>query len=268
MNKNPTLFGLKRKSFASLSYDIDKREVVSAIGFDLTQVSINISEDYAFTIPIFISVNGIPLFPSKYEIINTGIVIYSSLVPPINNYVLNDNNPLHENSKTKQNTIGIKDLNLYDIAGRKRLINQNAVMGESANSHANKLIDNNILVPLDHVTTDWHWCHLVAFSMLPDEKAQKRNNLVCGTAACNGHMANIEAAVKKFIYAYKRPLGLEVTAITYADTSLALRISYRIFDKKGSRLSHTEYFDPLSILKSDSNDSFAIYDRLTKEFER
>jgi hypothetical protein len=139
-------------------------------------------------------------------------------------------------------------------------------MAESAKMHAQKLIDNGILRSSLNSQMNWHWCHLVAFSMLPEVKAQKKNNLVCGTAACNGHMANIEAALKKFIYTYKRPLGLEVTATTYVKTSLALRIRYRIHDNKGSQMSHSEYFDPLSLLKSDTLDFFNIYDRLVNKF--
>src|SRR5258706_145485 len=106
MQNNPTLFGLKRASNVALIYDIAKGEVISATGFDLPQVQIIKSEDFAFTIPIYISVNAIPLFPSKYEIINNGTIIYSSLVPPENNYVLNDDNPLNERAKIKRNTIG------------------------------------------------------------------------------------------------------------------------------------------------------------------
>lgn len=267
MGKNPTLYGLKRSSKFSIEYDIEKKKIVNVKGNDQHQFPITISDDLAFSQPLFIAVNGIPLFPSKYEIINSGSLVYSSPLPPINDFELIDSNLFNEGVKRKQNTIGINDLILYNISGRKRSIFQNKVMGESANVHAQKLIDQGILKPENNSQMNWHWCHLVAFSMLHEEKAQRKNNLVCGTAACNGHMANIEAAVKEFIYNYKRLLGLEVTATTYANTSLALRIRYRIYDKKGSRLVHTEYFDPLSLLKSDIQDCIGIYQRLLKSFD-
>lgn len=266
---NDTLFGLKRKSQISISYDIAKREIVSVNGINSNESISFVSEELGFNLPLYISIDGVPYFPSKYEFISEGIIVYSSTQSPARcQYELTDTNFLNERAKIKQNTICHSDLIEYDVPGRKRSVSQNKIMGESANDHAKRLIDNGILVALDDSLTDWHWCHLIAYSMLPYEKAQRKNNLVCATSACNGHMANIEAALKMFIYTYRRPLGLEVTATTYQNSHLAIRIRYSVWDKKGSGRLHNEYFDALTTIKSDVNDFYAIYDRLIKEFQK
>ena len=80
-------------------------------------------------------------------------------------------------------------------------------------------------------------------------------------------MYNIESAVKRFIYEFKRPLGLEVTATTYVNIDLATVIRYNVFDKKGSRMSYTECFDALTDTKTDTLDHFSIYNKLISEFK-
>ena len=270
MNKQKTnnLYGLKRYSKINIVYDLQKRQVIEATGCNLKTDNIIISDEFAFSTPTHISINGIPFFPSKYDIINEGTIVYSSNKPPRFNIEITDDNFLNQRAIVKQNTIGIKDLNLFDINGRKRHLSQNQVMGESANAHAQRQIDAGVLKinPLIVSKIQWHWCHLIAFRMLPSEKSQKKNNLVCATSACNGHMTNIESAVKRFIYEFKRPLGLEVTATTYVNTSLARGIRYNVFDKKGSRMSYTEYFDALTDTKTDTLDHYSLYDKLVKDF--
>jgi len=263
-----TLYGLKSFSKINVVYDIDKKSISETTGCDLIKDLIEISDELAFTIPTHISVNGTPLFPTKYEIINTGKVIYASFSRPDLRINLDDDNIFHEWSKTKENTITINDLQLYDVTGRKRHLSQNQVMGESANFHAQKLIDAGILkIPKDiQSSLQWHWCHLVAFRMLPSKKAQTKRNLFCGTSACNGHMTNIETALKRFIYEFKRPLGLIVTVTMHKGSFVARRLSYRVYDKKGSLDCHTEYFDPLTTTKTDTLDYFTIYNRLVDKF--
>jgi hypothetical protein len=267
--RNFTLYGLKEGSKINLIYDAQKKEVTKANGCDLNTDIIEISEEISFSIPTHISINGIPFFPTKYEFINSGEIIYSSINPPKENIFLDDDNFLNLRAKTKLNTIALNDLNIYDINGRKRLPQQNQIMKESAREHAQKLIDKGILKIPEEIASkiQWHWCHMVSFRMLPTEKAQKRNNLFCGTSACNGHMTNIEAAVKRFIKEFKRPLGLEVTVTTYKDSLVAKRIRYRVYDKKGSKISHSEYFDALTDTKTDVLDFFTVYDRLLENFK-
>lgn len=264
---NSTLFGLKQASKINVIYDTESKTVSKANGIDIDAAKINISEEISFSIPTFIIVNGIPLFPSKYEFINKGKVVYGSKHPPLQTIYIDDKNPLTERLKTKENTITLLDLEENDI-NRKRTPSQNQIMGESAKQHAQKLINNGLLiVPSDlSCPVDWHWCHLISFRMLPTEKAQKKNNLFCGTSACNGHMANIEAAVKRFIYEYKRPLGLEVCVTTHQNTLVAKKVRYRVYDGKGSKRLHSEYFDALTNTKSDALDFFSIYERLENAF--
>lgn len=260
-----TLYGLKRKSTRYISFGQGK--ILAAHGCDPLQDQIEISDQRAFDTPLFISVNGIPLFPSKYELSQTEPIIYSSNQPPSFSIKFSNDNFLLRRAKVKQNTISINDLKLYDRSNRKRTPSQNQVMGESAKVHVEKIIKQGILnseINLSEV--EWHWCHLVSFRMLPTHKAQSKRNLICATSACNGHMANIESAVKRFIYEFKRPLGLEVTATFFADTQVAELIRYRVYDKKGSLLAHSENFNALTHVKTDANDHFAIYERMKKMF--
>jgi hypothetical protein len=261
------LFGLKNDSKVKLYFDVKTSQVIDHEGIDEENPDIQISDEKAFSMPIYITVNHIPFYPSKYEFISEGTIVYASNIVPIERIRIINDNFLFERCKVKQNTITLKDLTTYN-AKRKRLPSQNKVMGESARNHICSLIMKGDLVIKNEAPISWHWCHLIAFSLLSTEKAQKKNNLVCGTAACNGHMTNIETAVKKFIYEFKRPLALEVTATTYGLTHVAKRIRYRIYDKKGSQLSYSEYFDTLTDVKSDTADYETIYNRMVNFFNK
>lgn len=261
-----TLYGLKKDSKIKIYYNAEKKTVSRFAGIKDKNPKIQISEHIVFSIPMFIIINDIPFFPSKYEFINEGEVVYASRTIPKERIRVIDDNFLNKRAKVKQNTITLKDL-ITNNKKRKRNPSQNQVMGESAKNHANTLLEKGLLVIENSEPISWHWCHLIAFSMLPSDKSQKKNNLVCGTAACNGHMANIEAAVKMFIYGFKRPLALEVTATVYVDTHIAKRIRYRIFDIKGSKMSHSEYFDALTDNKSDCGDYEVIYNRMKDKFK-
>ncbi len=74
-------------------------------------------------------------------------------------------------------------------------------------------------------------------------------------------MANVESAVKQFIYDTGCTLSLEVTAETVADTRVAKRIRYRVHEKKSGML-FTEYFDALTDVASDYGDLLAVHSRL------
>ena len=261
-----TLYGLKKNSKIKIYYSLENESVTKLEGVDDEKPIIEISDHIVFSMPMFISINNVPFFPTKYEFLNNGEIIYASKTIPRERIKIIDDNFLNQRAKVKNNTIAIKDLVAYNKK-RKRNPSQFQVMGESAKTHVESLIKQGKLIIESQEPISWHWCHLIAFSMLPTEKAQKKNNLVCGTAACNGHMTNIEAAVKKFIYEFRRPLGLEITATIYVNTHLAKRIRYRIFDKKGSKFSHTEYFDALTDVKSDTGDYEAIYNRMIIAFK-
>lgn len=150
---------------------------------------------------------------------------------------------------------------------RPRKPTQIQVMGESARDHVQALVDQELLTVPDDVNVQWHWCHLVAFTMLPSKRAQAQRNLVVGTAACNGHMANIEAAVKLFIYETKRTVSLEITATHLADSHLASRIRYQVYEQK-SQMLFREYFDVLTAVKSDYADFEKVYEKLMSEYQQ
>jgi hypothetical protein len=267
MKGGKTLYGLKSDSEIKIKFNLKEYKVSEIQGSSCSIEEAEISESQMFSMPTFISLNGIPYYPTKYEILTDVDVSYSSSSMPNFNISLNyGDNPLRLRARVKRYTITKKGIEQFDVPKRPRKPNQNQVMGCSASDHVKELEAKGILVNKATEPVSWHWCHLIGFSMFETEKAQKKGNLVCGTAACNGHMTNIETAVKMFVRKYNRPLGLEVTAEYVMDTHVALRIRYRIFDKKGSLMSFSEYYDALTTVKTDTSDYESIYKRMIKEF--
>lgn len=169
-----------------------------------------------------------------------------------------------EISKERRYTLDLNKLAEFDH-WRPRYPSQNAAMGESANAHAQRLIDSKYLSIIPGAAVAWRWCHLLALRFLPMPRAQSRQNLICGTSAVNGQMANIESAVAMFVYQFRRPLSLEVTAPCVPNTHFGIRIRYRICDKH-SRESHTEYFDPYSASQGDCSDYPVFFEKLVRKF--
>jgi len=259
-------FGLRNKANIKIFYDVDKKIISKIEGITSNTIPIEISEEFAFNMPTHILVNHTPFFPTKYEMINSGVIVYNSTKVPSFQIRVEDRNFLNYRVKAKRYTITYKELLSLKGIKRKRKPLQNQIMRESARQHADKLLNKGVLAIQSDCPIEWHWCHLIGFSLLPTEKAQTKSNLICGTSACNGHMINVETAIKRFIYENKRPLGIEVTAEHYYNTHLAIRIRYRIYDKKGSRYTHSEYFDALTDVFTDVSDYEPIYDRMNKEF--
>ncbi|MFP5471856.1 MAG: hypothetical protein ACLGGV_09700 [Bacteroidia bacterium] len=259
---NNTVFGLKSNTKIKVIFDLENYSVVRCEGVDVSDVFI--SDEKAFTMPLYVSVYGRPIFPSKYEIINKGEIVYASTIVPQCRIIVKDDSIFDEKAKTKQYTISFNDLILNESS--KRYPSQNNVMGESAREHVSRLVELGEIILDNQQKTDWHWCHLIALSIIGTQKAQKKNNLICATSSCNGHMINIESAVKRFVYENKRPLGIEVTATLYKDTQLAKRIRYRVYDKMGSKITHCEYFEALTDVKTDVVDFDTIYQRMLNKF--
>lgn len=265
--RNPTLFGLKTNSSIRIRYNVEQDAVVETVGLDhANQDDIEISELKGFNLPQHISVAGVPYYPSKYEF-STGDIWYHARRPPAFQIQVKGVGMLDERAKVMNARITPEMLNEFDKPTkiRPRSPNQRQVMGESAAEHAQMLIEKGTLVVPPDSPAQWHWCHLVAFTMLPTHRAQARRNLIVGTAACNGHMANIEAAVKMFIYETHRAVSLEVTATIIADTHLGRRIRYQIVEPKSNFL-YREYFDALTDVKTDNADFENIYEKLMSEY--
>ena len=266
--RNPTLFGLKTNCSIRIRYNVEQDAVVETIGLDHTnQYDIEISELKGFNLPQYISVAGIPYYPSKYEF-SVGNIWYHARRPPAFQIKVKGVGMLGERAKIMKARITLEMLNEFDKPTKKRprKPNQKQVMGESAAEHAQRLIKKGTLIVPTDSPAQWHWCHLVAFTMLPTKRAQARRNLIAGTAACNGHMANIEAAIKMLIYETGRAVSLEVTATIIADTHLGRRIRYQVVEPKSGFL-HREYFDALTDVKSDHADFENIYDKLMSKYK-
>ena len=224
---------------------------------------IEISESRIFNVPDYVLARGLPLFPSKYEFVD-GKIVYHSVAPPRDSIKLKEPiSFLEERAKIVKARLDIDLLKQYDRTRklRPRRPSQQQVMGESAREHIDKLIRKGLLSPDYNEKIAWHWCHLVAFSMLPNERAQRKGNLVCGTSAFNGQMLNIELAVKNFIYETKAKVSLEVTATYVYNTHLALRMRYQIYEKKSGML-YREYFDALTGAFSEAGDFQSIYEKM------
>ncbi|MEI2437491.1 hypothetical protein [Priestia megaterium] len=255
-------YGLNESSIY-VKYNVDEKRIVHVEG--ITSDDVYASKANIFNNPACIFVEGIPLYPSKYEIVPSGDVIFHSKTRPTS--IMKANPLLISGSYNKemQEDITIQGLRKYNTKGRTRIPSQNQVMGESSHNHINKLVQKNMLVIDEKASVTWHWCHLIAFSMLPNERAQIKENMVCGTAAFNGQMTNVEQAVKTFIYNTKRPLKLEVTADLIAGTHVATRVRYRIYDLQSQRV-YTEYYNPLSTSISDILDEQIILINMEKKF--
>ncbi|EOA6545556.1 TPA: hypothetical protein ACGU7E_004663 [Vibrio vulnificus] len=266
--RNPTLFGLKTNCAIRILYNVEQEKVIDIVGLEVNDPDeIEISELKGFNLPQFISISGIPYYPSKYEF-SSGDIWYHAKSPPFFSIKLQDNGGI-ETSKTMKARITpamIKEFN-KSAKVRPRRPDQKQVMGESAAQHVKKLIDGGYLIVPKEAVVQWQWCHLVAFSMLPAKRAQAKKNMIAGTAACNGHMANIEAAVKMFIQETGRAVSLEVTSTVVYGSQLGRRIRYQVVEPK-SGLLFREYFDALTDVKTDYADFGKMYDKLMAKYNR
>uniref|UniRef100_UPI001E575550 hypothetical protein n=1 Tax=Vibrio parahaemolyticus TaxID=670 RepID=UPI001E575550 len=268
--KNKTLFGLKVDSDVKAYYCVSRKKVVRVEGATKSINSdIRVSDSMNFNLPVYIEVNGFPYYPTKYEI-SSGEVIYHHSTPVMNQIALKEG-PLEQDMadiKNMEVTITPKTLKRFNKSqkSRPRQPSQNQVMKGSAKSHVQPLIDNGTIIINQGSVPIWHWCHLVAFTLTSSKVAQNSENLIAGTSAFNGQMANIEAAVKKFVNEYNTSLKLEIEVYTIVGTSVGKRMRYRIAFP-GLMYSYTEYYDPLSSSKSDYKDAHELYENLVKEYK-
>lgn len=267
-SKNKTLYGLRTNTHIKILYNTDKEEIVHIEGIeDLDPDEIEIPENKAFNIPYAIFIAGIPYYPSRYQFFRGNIYYHSRRLPAFN-IKAKDQAMLGYRAKIMKARITPDMLDEHDKPAkyRKRTPSAFSIMGGSAKDQALSLIDKGILFVSPDSPVEWHWCHLVAFSMLPTHRAQVKRNLVVGSSACNGHMANIEAATKLFIYETKRPVSFEITAQIIADTDLATNIRYQISEPK-SRMLYRDYFDPLTDTLSDYSDFENIYGKIMEKYK-
>jgi hypothetical protein len=267
--RNKTLYGLRTAKEVRIGYDATARAVALVVGLDgFGPEDVDVSESTAFNLPQFLSADGLPYFPSRYEFIE-GLVWYHSRQPPAQRLQLRlPHGALSERAKVVQAKITPAMLDEFDLPARlrPRKPRQFEVMGESARDHAQRLVANGQLVVPPDSQVQWHWCHLVAFSMLPTHRAQVKRNLFVGTAACNGHMANIEYSLKRLIREMQRPLSIEVTVTVLADTHIGRRIRYQVSEPR-SMMLHREYFDALTEVRSDVSDLDLTYEKLRASYE-
>ena len=256
-----SLGGLRKRKEIRAIYSPGKKEVIAVEGVEVKPEEAFISPDTGFNLPLWIRVLDVPLFPTTYEFINSGEVIYHSSEPPMHQISVQDRDMFSEGAKVMQFTLTTKKLDeLGDYRLRKRIPSQASVMGESAQAHADGLIAAG-KIKCKPAEVSWHWCHLIAFSMLPARRAQAKRNLFCSTAAANGQMANIETALRAWVIENNRPLGIEVTCSYLLGSHLGLRLRYRLANRKTGGL-HSEYYDPLSPQFSEYDDLDAVYDRM------
>lgn len=261
-----SLGGLRKRRELRVAYSPELEVVTRVEGVDVQPRDVIISQERGFNLPLWVKVEDVPLFPTTYESIGKGEVLYHSPEAPLYQISVPNHHALSERTKEMPVTLTAKKLEeLGDYRLRKRLPTQASVMGETAQNHAKKLIAAGRLV-CDINTVSWHWCHLIAFSLLPTQRAQTKRNLFCGTAAANGQMANIETAVRAWVFETKKPLGVEITCSYLADSHLGLRLRYRLYNRRSGGL-HSEYYDPLSLQHSEFDDLDAVYDRMCENLK-
>jgi len=260
------LGGLRKKRKIRASYQPKTERVVSVEGIDVAPKDVEISDDKAFNLPVYLSINGLPLFPTSYEIIGSGVVVYHApSAPALSIRAIRTYGILDERAKIMQYTITRDKLEALGPTGlRKRTPSQATVMGGSADDHAAQLIESGRLEIPNGERVSWHWIHLIAFSFLPTNRAQIKRNIICGTSAANGQMANIETSVKAWVYENNMPLQIEVTCSYLVDSHIGLRLRYRLYSPK-TQGGHSEYYDCLSPQYSAFDDLDAVYDRMSEK---
>jgi hypothetical protein len=247
-------------------YDIERAIIHSINGIGVDPSDVTISDAMNFNMPVFIEVAGVPLYPSTYESLPHGLVSYHSKRPPDQGVRLQRSvHGLDEGAKIVKYTVTLEKLRQFDIR-RPRYPTQRQVMGESAAQHAAALIADGRLTIRPGTPVSWHWCHLVGFSFQPPHRAQQKGNLICGTAAFNGQMASVEAAIRAFVYEHNRPLAVEFTVSYLRRTHFGIRLRYRIYDRK-SGMSHSEYYDATTDTLGDFSDYETVYKRLLQSFQ-
>ncbi len=267
---------LNRKSSVEIKYDPIAKLVTEVNGFSTFNASeVFVSENMILNLPLYISYENNCYYPTDYNI-STGTVVYHSEKPPhyqvkvterAKSFLDGGQSDVLPPKKVKYD-ISYEDIVNYNSPPtRKRKKDQNAVMGMSANMHVQDLIRDGILDSHQPLKGQWHWCHLIAFSMLSEEAAQAENNLIAGTTQCNGQMLSIENAVKQFIVDTRKTVTLKVTATRVSDSHVANSIRYEIFQPK-SQFLHKEYFNPLSGSVADYRECKVIYDTLINKFKR
>ncbi len=149
------------------------------------------------------------------------------------------------------------------ISGQKtiseRITRENVQLWEpiKTRSATQKSVMNNISAAQEAATVginvaeprEWHWCHLIAHSMGTLGNPQVPENLVAGTAACNGAMAHLEMAIKQYVKDTRKVLTVIVTAQLIGATHVANRITYKVENSQAGK-SAVFYFHPLNPNKS------------------
>ncbi|GAB3531379.1 hypothetical protein [Photobacterium alginatilyticum] len=262
-------------STLGIVYDAKTAKVTSVYGnIDYDELEISISESKIFNVPFCIFLRNFPLYPSKYES-SDGTVIYHAEKPPLDvlkvsseaRSFLDGGFALGPTYKKNSHKISFKDIEKYNIPGsRKRTKSQNDVMGISANAHINTLIECSDLIVTGPHENKWNWCHLIAFSMLSEKKAQTSGNLVVGSVQCNGQMLNMENAVKQFIVDTRTTITITVTATLVVGSDVAETIKYNIYEPI-SKMNFTKYFDAFTGITSDFRECKAIYDEIMHKYQ-
>ena len=209
------------------------------------------SEKMILGMPEYVEVAGVKLYPAKYEFAKQPV--HYHLEAP------RDEIPrvslLASQVLVQVETITVATLALTNVSGRIRDPDQSKVMGVhfgcttlSANDCVGHFLGEEY-----KRKREWHWCHLIAHSLRSNAAAQVAENLVAGTAACNGDMIHIEQAVKNHVMKKKVTLKLRVEAHCYAadfkGTHIAQVIRYEVMNEEETK-SCKLYFEPGTFSRS------------------
>ncbi|WMO06195.1 hypothetical protein NI378_07140 [Vibrio parahaemolyticus] len=262
---DPTLGGRKLLPDVQIRYYLKtkKIKVMSEHSFMLLETS----DEYIASMPKYINADGYFYYPSLYEVGKQGYVLYHIKKWERNSYIKIDDDNLIDFEYTKRvsATINAKLLKKYKGNSRRDLaIDQFDVMGETAQNHVQKFIDSKAII-IPNVPIKWEWCHLIAFSFLSEDQAQKKNNLVAGTDIFNGHMSDFETAVRFFVENKNQEIKLEVVATVLEGTTIVRNLKYTI-SYKGLNGSFEGTINALNTEKSYAK-NYNIYERVLKRYE-
>ncbi|HEU4410911.1 MAG TPA: hypothetical protein VFS43_37005 [Polyangiaceae bacterium] len=194
--------------------------------------------------PAAFEVKGLKLYPKSRNPIHGRILYYLGEEPE---KTTTRGRKLLEKGKTKSRIYRVESHNIKAWEPvRKRHPTQVKLMGSPA---AKAVREAGVSLYRERM---WHWCHLIAHSMGDHNRPQDPDNLVAGSAACNGDMALLESVIKVLIKEKKvmNGLSLQVTADLVKDTAhVAMQINYKVTnDENGA--SSVFSFDALDVNRS------------------
>jgi hypothetical protein len=249
-NKNLTLYGLQTMPTEWLEYDTKTQDVVYRNDKNVKKTVVVNNNNNNNNRPASLTVDGKVYYPMTLK--HTGLESSGKIL-----YYLGESKPDFKAKKEAQQSatkLSISDANVKQISDRITADNVRLWEPITTRSMSQRSVMGNVSAADEAATLgmtegNWQWCHLIAHSMGTLGNPQVPRNLVAGTAACNGAMAHLEMAIKKFVKSTSMDLRVTVTAHLIPPTHVASSIKYEVENLSGQKEA-VFHFEPLNPNKS------------------